>query len=120
MRLLVDVCLSPEWVDFFRSHGIDSIHWTEIGACDAEDSALFCYAQENGMVIFTHDLDFGTILAHTRSCTPSVVQARVQDPIPGQIGSLVLQLLKQFESQLNQGAIVTLATDRLKVRILPI
>lgn len=120
MRLLIDVCLSPEWVDYFRNHGIDSIHWTEIGPCNAKDSALFDHALENGLVIFTHDLDFGTILAQTKSLGPSVVQARVQEPTPEQIGSLLLQLLKQFQAELNQGAIVTLASDRLKVRVLPI
>jgi predicted nuclease of predicted toxin-antitoxin system len=120
MRLLIDVCLSPDWVDYFRSHGIDSIHWTEIGACDAEDCILFDHAQENGLVIFTHDLDFGTILAQSKSFGPSVVQARVQDPTPEQIGLLVLQLLKQFEAELNRGAILTLASDRHKVRVLPI
>jgi predicted nuclease of predicted toxin-antitoxin system len=48
------------------------------------------------------------------------VQARVQDPSPEKIGKLVLQLLKQFEVELLRGAIVTLASDKQKVRILPI
>jgi predicted nuclease of predicted toxin-antitoxin system len=38
MKILIDVCLSPEWVDFFQEHGVDAIHWNEIGECDAEDS----------------------------------------------------------------------------------
>ena len=101
MRILIDVCLSPDWVDYFQSHGIDSRHWTAIGACDAEDFALFDYAQDHGMVIFTHDLDFGAILAQSKSSCPSVVQARVQDPSPEKIGGLVLKLLKQFEEELT-------------------
>jgi len=120
MRILIDVCLSPDWVDYFQTHGIDSIHWTAIGACDAEDFVLFDYAQEHGMVIFTHDLDFGAILAQSKSSCPSVVQARVQDPSPEKIGGLVLKLLKQFEEELIRGAILTLASDKHKVRILPI
>lgn len=120
MRLLIDVCLSPDWVNYFQKHGIDSVHWTTIGACDANDSELFDYAQENGLVIFTHDLDFGAILVQTKSLCPSVVQARVQDPSPEKIGRLVLQLLKQFEADLVRGSIVTLASDKQKVRVLPI
>lgn len=120
MRLLIDVCLTPDWVDYFQKHGIDSMHWSACGACDAKDFELFDYAQTNGLVIFTHDLDFGAILAQTKSSCPSVVQARVQDPSPEKIGRLVLQLLKQFEVELLRGAIVTLASDKQKVRILPI
>jgi len=31
------------------------------------------YAQDHGYVVFTHDLDFGTLLALTRARGPSVV-----------------------------------------------
>ena len=53
MRLLIDVCLTPDWVDYFQKHGIESMHWSDCGACDAKDSVLFEYAQAHGLVIFT-------------------------------------------------------------------
>jgi len=34
-----------------------------IGACDAKNSAIFSYANENEFIIFTYDLDLGTLLA---------------------------------------------------------
>jgi predicted nuclease of predicted toxin-antitoxin system len=120
MKILVDACLSPDWVVFFAEHGVDCIHWTTIGACDAEDSVIFSYALDGCWIIFTHDLDFGTLLAQTKSNGPSVIQARVEDPTPESIGFLVLQLLKQFQSELLSGAIVTLAANKRKVRVLPI
>ena len=49
-----------------------------------------------------------------------MIQARVQDPSPDAIGLLVVQLLEQFQTPLIEGAIVTLASDKKKVRILPI
>jgi hypothetical protein len=49
-----------------------------------------------------------------------VIQARVEDPTPEIIGLLVLQLLKQFQRELLKGAIVTLAANKSKVRVLPI
>ena len=120
MKILIDVCLSPEWVDFFQDHGVDAIHWNEIGECDAEDSLLFSYAQNEGLIIFTHDLDFGTLLAHSKGSAPSVIQARVSDPSPDKIGQQILQIQKQFQTALISGAIITLAADRSKVRIFPI
>lgn len=120
MKILIDVCLSPDWVPFFGTRGIESIHWTTIGKCHADDSVIFSYAHDNKFIIFTHDLDFGTLLAQTKSKSPSVIQARVQDPSPDAIGLLVVQLLEQFQTPLLEGAIVTLASDKKKVRILPI
>jgi predicted nuclease of predicted toxin-antitoxin system len=40
------------------------------------------WARENGHVVLTHDLDFGTLLALTRANGPSVVQVRAQDVLP--------------------------------------
>jgi predicted nuclease of predicted toxin-antitoxin system len=99
---------------------MESIHWTIIGECHADDSVIFSYAHDNKPIMFTHDLDFGTLLAQAKSKSPSVIQARVQDPSPDAIGFLVVQLLEQFQTPLLEGAIVTLASDKKKVRILPI
>ena len=42
----------------------------------AEDSEIMAWASVNDFVVFTHDLDFGAILALTRAEGPSVVQVR--------------------------------------------
>ena len=120
MKILLDVCLSPDWVSFFGSRNIESVHWSSIGHCTAKDIEIFRYAQEHGFVVFTHDLDFGTILAHCRASAPSVIQARVQDVSPEAIGESVCSLILQFQIELCSGAIVTLLSERTKVRILPL
>jgi len=51
---------------------------------------------------------------------PSVIQVRTQDVTPSAIGSLVLQTLRQFQTQLEQGALVVLDEVRGRVRILPV
>jgi predicted nuclease of predicted toxin-antitoxin system len=40
-------------------------------------------------VVFTHDLDFGGVLALTHAAGPSVIQVRSEDPVPEVIGVLV-------------------------------
>jgi predicted nuclease of predicted toxin-antitoxin system len=60
------------------------------------------------------------LLAHSKGSAPSVIQARVSDPSPDKIGQQILQIQKQFQTELISGAIITLAADRSKVRILPI
>ena len=78
------------------------------------------YARYNGYVVFTHDLDFGTILAATKADCPSVIQVRAQDVTPEHLGLLALSALRQFEKHLKDGAIVTVDQKKLRARILPL
>ena len=78
------------------------------------------WARENGHVLFTHDLDFGTLLAFTRARGPSVIQVRAQDVLPEHLEEMVVSTLRKYESQLREGALVTVDESRGKVRLLPI
>ena len=66
MKLLVDMNLSPEWVSSLRAEGIEAVHWSELGNPRAKDSEILRSAREEGLIVFTHDLDFSQLLAHTR------------------------------------------------------
>ena len=66
------------------------------------------YAQSHGYIVFTNDLDFGTLLAIAKSHLPSVVQVRNQDLLPVAIGDVVISALRQVEEQLELGALVTI------------
>lgn len=120
MKLLIDMNLSPLWVDFFAQNGLSAIHWSRIGAPDAPDSAILAWAKSEGFVVFTHDLDFGTILAVTNAACPSVLQVRTQDVLPHAIGRLVLNGIEQFRDMLEQGALITINESTARARILPL
>jgi predicted nuclease of predicted toxin-antitoxin system len=76
LRIVVDMNLSVEWITALNSHGCSAIHWSSIGDPHAEDSAIMEWALSNHHVVFTHDLDFGTMLALTHASGPSVLQIR--------------------------------------------
>ena len=120
MKILVDVNLPPAWVDVLARHGVEAVHWTQVGDPRAPDAALMAYAREHGYVVFTHDLDFGTILALTRAVGPSVVQVRTQDVLPESLSPLVLRTIREHENALQAGALVTIDPASARVRILPI
>ncbi|MCX5949977.1 MAG: DUF5615 family PIN-like protein [Cyanobacteria bacterium] len=61
-RLLVDMNISTEWIPLLRAAGHWAVHWSEVGNPRAPDTALMQWARANGCAIFTHDLDFGTML----------------------------------------------------------
>jgi predicted nuclease of predicted toxin-antitoxin system len=120
MKILIDMNLSPDWVEVFTATNIESIHWSNIGNPAAKDTVLMTYAQVNNYIVFTNDLDFGTLLAIQQVNLPSVIQVRTQDLLPANIGNLVISALQQFRLELERGALVTIDSSRLRVRILPI
>jgi hypothetical protein len=71
MRILVDMNLSPRWVDLLADAGIESVHWSSVGETTASDSFIMAFAKGAGYVVLTHDLDFGSILAATHGDKPS-------------------------------------------------
>ena len=78
------------------------------------------WAREHAHVVFTHDLDFGSILALTRADGPSVVQVRAHDVLPVHLEGVVVAAIRENVSELSKGAIVTIDESRRKVRMLPI
>jgi predicted nuclease of predicted toxin-antitoxin system len=120
LKLLVDMNLSPAWVECLRTAGWEAAHWSTLGDPRAPDSEIMRFAREQGWTIFTHDLDFSAILAHTQAGRPSIFQVRAQDVSPSHLGLLVIGTLRQFSAQLETGAIVTVDAARQRVRLLPL
>ncbi len=120
MKVLIDMNLSPSWVEHFSSANVEAVHWSSIGKASAPDYEVFNYARQFGYVIFTHDLDFGSLLALTQTHSPSVIQVRTQDVLPKALASRVLGIIRQYETVLEQGALLVVDETRERVRILPL
>ncbi len=120
MKILLDMNLSPRWVDFLVSAGFLTVHWSTVGAAYAPDIAIMEYARQNDFVVITHDLDFGAIHAATQGQKPSVIQIRADDTSPESIADRVILALRQMAADLEAGALVTLDTKRTRIRILPL
>jgi predicted nuclease of predicted toxin-antitoxin system len=120
MKILLDMNLSPRWAGMLAQRGFPAIHWHDVGDPAAADRAIMDWARENDYVIFTHDLDFGALLAATGNQGPSVIQVRTQDLFPEALIDIVISALNQFRDEFDEGALVTIDPDRRRVRLLPI
>lgn len=120
MRILIDMNLSPDWVDVFEQNGIQAVHWSTVGDPGEIDRVILEWAKARHYIVFTHDLDFGTLLAATQADAPSVIQVRTQDTFPSSIAGMVISALRQFERQLEEGALVTIDAAKARVRVLPV
>ncbi|MDE2891018.1 MAG: DUF5615 family PIN-like protein [Chloroflexota bacterium] len=118
--LLVDMNLSPQWVAVLQQHGWQATHWSDVGDPRASDKEIMDWAASRQLVVFTHDLDFGTMLALSHDNGPSVLQVRNEDALPPAMEGPVIAALEQHEADLIAGALVVVDTHRSRVRILPI
>ncbi len=119
MNLLIDMNLSPDWVEVFERQGWQALHWSTVGDPWATDRLIMEWACAKGYVVFTHDLDFGALLASTRAQGPSVIQIRTQDVMPQSLGHRLAQILRQYKSVLERGALITVDESKSRVHILP-
>lgn len=119
-KLLVDMNLSPEWVPVLQKHGWQAVHWSQVGDPRASDRVIMDWAAAREYVVFTHDLDFGTMLALSHEAGPSVLQIRGENILPDHLEGLVIAALRQHEADLSSGALVVVDENRSRVRVLPI
>ncbi len=119
MRFIVDMNLSPRWIDWLRDAGMDAEHWSAIGEATDTDAVIMRTARERGAVVLTHDLDFGSMLASTGDFGPSVVQLRGADLRPEALAPSLIATVEQLSAELESGALVTLEPGRHRVRVLP-
>ena len=78
------------------------------------------WALDDHRVVLTHDLDFGAILAATQATGPSVVQVRTQEVRPRTLASLLISLLRKYETELDSGVLIVVDEGRSRVRVLPL
>jgi predicted nuclease of predicted toxin-antitoxin system len=120
LALLIDVNLSPEWVEVLTDAGLEAVHWSTVGDPAAPDEEIMAWALARGYTVFSHDLDFSTMLALTRATGPSLVQLRGPKVLPEQIGPLLIQSLQRFETDLQAGALLLIEPGRSRARLLPL
>lgn len=120
MKVLVDMNLSPSWVSVLQAGGHEATHWSSVGDPRAQDKEIMAWAKARRSLVFTHDLDFGSLLAATGAEGPSVIQIRTQDVTPIAQAHLLLAALSQFKELLQDGALITVEEGRLRARILPL
>ncbi|GHV90683.1 hypothetical protein AGMMS50268_11860 [Spirochaetia bacterium] len=120
MKILVDMNLSPEWADYLIGNSLEAVHWSSCGSPDSPDTAIMTYAKEHNFVVLTNDLDFGTILALTHYEKPSVIQIRSGVLSPIRIGGSVTSAIKKLSTEIEQGALVTIDLNKIRLHLLPL
>jgi predicted nuclease of predicted toxin-antitoxin system len=100
VKFLIDINLSPLWVGYLESHGFEAVHWSTVGNPSAADSEIFEFAAAGNWIVFTHDLDFGLMLATLRTSAPKM---RSQDVLPSAMGDVVVRAIRVAKPYFEAG-----------------
>jgi predicted nuclease of predicted toxin-antitoxin system len=119
MKIIVDVNLAIRWANMLSDRGIEAVHWSAIGASNAQDIEIMSYARQNGYSVFTNDLDFSAILVSTRAIGPSVIQICAEDTRPEAHLDRVAEVLFKYSAAIEQGTIITIDPYKTRMHILP-
>jgi predicted nuclease of predicted toxin-antitoxin system len=120
MTLLVEVNLSPDWVEALVAGDFEAVHWRTLGSPRAPDAEIMAFARTHDMVVITHDLDFSAILAASAAPNPSVVPIRTANFDPNLMAEPLLAALRAVQTELVAGALLTVDPHRHRVRLLPL
>ena len=120
MTLILDMNLSPKLAEMLVERQIDAKHWYMIGKPTAIDEEIMTYAKETSSIVVTHDLDFTAILCATQSYRPSIIQIRKQGLDLNVLATLLAAAVRQWADELSNGAVLSLDTNKLRVRLLPL
>ena len=120
MNIVLDMNILLNWVEFLESEGHKATHWRQLGDIRAQDTEIMKWARDNDHIVFTHDLDFGSLLYATNANKPSVIQLRMENIFPDQAGDFVIEALDTLSSELKQGALAIIDPKRHRIRLLPL
>jgi predicted nuclease of predicted toxin-antitoxin system len=120
MKFLLDVHLGPSLAEMLESDGHTCRLVVKVGDPTMDDTDILELAREHDEVILTHDLDFGTLLAFSKTNKPSIIIFRIE-----KINSLIFYQLitdnwEAIKDPLVSGAIVIIEPHGVRIRTLPI
>jgi predicted nuclease of predicted toxin-antitoxin system len=121
VRFLIDNALSPVVAIELTRAGHDAVHVRDLGMQAASDEEIFDRGRTEERVVVSADTDFGTLLAARKEISPSVILFRHgSQHRPADQAALLKNNLPQLVSALEDGSIVVIEPDRIRIRALPL
>lgn len=120
MKFLVDENLPLSYAKLLTSLGYSASHVIEVGLSETDDTLIVDFARKNQLVIITFDLDFSRIIALGDFDSPSVITFRMDTMTIEKFSTIVEQHLPQLAKSLNDGSMITITDQQIRVKKLPI
>jgi len=113
--------ISYQVAKWLNSIGHDAIHLSNEGLHTLGDHLIVEKAINEDRIILTADMDFGQILAFTKSNLVSIIQFRLYDLSPGNIISKLNIVFDKFSDDMDtDSVIVTIQENKMRIKKLPL
>lgn len=103
MKFLVDAQLPPALAQWLREAGHDAQAVREVGLREAEDGAIWRYAQAQGQVVITKDEDFAQ-RAQTGAAGPVIVWLRLGNTSNAALRAWLVPQMPKLVRLIKQGS----------------
>lgn len=120
MKFLLDVGITPVLGRLLEAGGHSFRYLPDFYSNKTTDAHIIDIARQNGEVVITHDLDFGTLLAFSGQRLPSVILFRLHHISAELFYRLITTNWKVIEQPLQEGAFVVIEASSVRIRMLPI
>lgn len=120
IKMLLDQGLPRTAASLLRERGWDVQHVSERGMSKAEDAAIIALARQEQRMVVTLDADFHALLAVAGATGPSVLRIRMEGLKADQVAALIERVLVLASDELSQGAMITLAEGKVRIKLLPV
>lgn len=120
MKFLADMGISPRTVAFLQTLEHDAVHLSDEGLERLPDQDILEKALREGLILLTHDLGFGELVAASGATLPSVITFRLRNMHPDRVNATLQPILAQHGEVLEHGAILSITEGRVRVRALPL
>lgn len=113
MKLVLDSCMSRRDAEALRAAGHQA-EWIGDWPKDPGDKAVLQHAYENGAVLITLDNDFGELIF--RLGQPHAGLIRLIEIPMRERAAIMLSALNDYQNELSRGHVLTIDSDRVRVR----
>jgi predicted nuclease of predicted toxin-antitoxin system len=119
-KFIADIHISPLTIKALQEKGYDIIRVTDKLPATSFDKEIIHLAYQEKAVIITQDLDFSAIIAKSGLKGPSIISLRVDNAKPDIITRILKTMLPLIETELREGAIVSINEKEYRIKKLPV
>jgi predicted nuclease of predicted toxin-antitoxin system len=119
-KFIADIHISPLTVNELQKKGYDIIRVSDKLPATSSDKEIIHLAYQEKTVIITQDLDFSAIIAQSGLNGPSVISLRVANAKPDIVTRILISVLPLIETELCEGAIVSIDEKEYRIKKLPV
>jgi predicted nuclease of predicted toxin-antitoxin system len=121
LRFLLDMGISYKVARWLNTNGHDAVHLNDESLYQLPDNLILEKAIVENRIILTADMDFGHILAFTKTTAVSVIQFRISDLSIENIVPKLLIVFENYQEELQAfSTIITIQEHKIRFKTLPI